>query len=176
MWPARSHSAAVTQAGPARCKLHATRGGAQHTQHSSTYSSQHSVLALLRCLFACSTRAGAAASAGPFATAHVAAGLLLEGVVCAHAACGGWSACTQPGCCRRHGALRRTALQCPDWPVRKQAPQSLDEHELGRMEVRRMPLIVVAVAVLAALAPCSAQNTPCALLRGALARSLNPNS
>ena len=123
-----------------------------------------------RCFFACSPRAAAVALSRP----HVAAGLLLEGVVCAHAACGGWSACTQPGCCRRHGALRRTALQCPDWPVRKQAPQSLDEHELGRMEVRRMPLIVVAVAVLAALAPCSAQNTPCALLRGALARSLNP--
>jgi hypothetical protein len=178
LWPARSHSAAVTQAGPARCKLHATRGGAQHTQHSSTYSSQHSVLALLRCLFACSTRAGAAASAGPFATAHVAAGLLLEG--CIECARGVWGGGLARGRGAAAGVGHRGAPRsfCPDWPVgwrqAPQSPQSLDAHELGRMEIRRMPLIVVAVAVLAALAPCSAQNTPCALLRGALARSLNP--
>ena len=37
------------------------------------------------------------------------------------------------------------------------------------MKVRRVPLVAVAVGLLASLAPCSA-NTPCALLRGAFAR------
>jgi hypothetical protein len=117
LWPSRSHSAAVTQAGPARCKLHAKRGCAQHTQHSSTCSSQHSVLALLRCLFACRTRAGAAASAGPFATAHLAAGLLLEGYIeCARGLCVGGLARGR-GAAAGVGHRGATRSVCPIWPV-----------------------------------------------------------